>query len=60
MGNGNCEIIVLKMQGNQLGDVMFVFYHQDFALPDLADVDSEFSWCPQQRNMRLGWFNFSV
>lgn len=44
MGNGDFEIIVLKVQGKQLGDVMFVFDDQNFSLPDVADVNSDFSW----------------
>ena len=43
MGNGDLEIIVLKVQGKQLGDVMFVFDNQDSALPDVADVNSDLS-----------------
>jgi len=45
MGNGDFEIVVLKVQGKQLGDVMFVFDNQDSALPDLADVNSDLSSC---------------
>ncbi len=43
MGNGDFEIIVLKVQGKQLGNVMFVFDNQYSALPDLADVNSDLS-----------------
>jgi hypothetical protein len=50
MGNGDFEIVVLKVQGKQLGDVMFVFDNQDSALPDLADVNRDLSscWCNAQ------------
>lgn len=45
MGNGDFEIIIFKVQGKQLGDVMFVFDDQNLSLPDLANVNSDFSWC---------------
>jgi hypothetical protein len=43
MGNGDFEIIVLKVQGKQLGNVVFVFDNQDSVLPDAADVNSDLS-----------------
>jgi len=49
IGNGDFEIIVPKVQGKQLGDVMLVFDNQDFALSDVADVNSDLScWCKVQ------------
>jgi hypothetical protein len=45
MGNGDLEIIVLEVQGKQLGNVMFVFDDKYSALPDLADVNSDISSC---------------
>jgi hypothetical protein len=44
-GNGDFEIIVPKVQGKQLGDVVFVFDNQDSVLPDAADVNSGLSSC---------------
>jgi hypothetical protein len=45
MGNGDFEIVVLKVQGKQLCDVVFVFDNQDSVLPDAADVNSDLSSC---------------
>ena len=45
MGNGDFEIIVLKVQGKQLGNVVLVFDYQDSVLPDVADVNSDLSSC---------------
>ena len=45
IGNADFEIIVPKVQGKQLGDVVFVFDNQDSALPDAADVNSNLSSC---------------
>ena len=42
-GNGDVEIIIPKVQGKQLGDVMFVFDNQDSALPDVTDINSGLS-----------------
>ena len=44
-GNGDFEIIVPKVQGKQLGDVVFVFDNQDSVLPDAADVNDDLSSC---------------
>jgi len=43
VGNSDFEIIVLEVQGKQLGDVMLVFDNQDSALPDAADANGDFS-----------------
>jgi hypothetical protein len=52
MGHGDVEIIVLKVQGKQLGNVVFVFDNQDFVLPAIADVNSNISSC--WRNVQPG------
>jgi len=44
-GNGDIEIIVLQVQGKQLGNVVFVFNNKNSALPDVADVNSDLSSC---------------
>jgi hypothetical protein len=52
-GNGDIEIIVLKVQGKQLGNVVLVFNNKNPALPDRADVNSYLSSC---RISRLAGF----
>ena len=44
-GNGDIEIIVLKVEGKQPGNVVLVFDNKNPALPDMADVNSGLSSC---------------
>ena len=44
-GNGDIEIIVLQVQGKQLGNVVLVFNNKNPALPDMADVNGYLSSC---------------